>query len=80
VVTNDGWYQKVLSQTLKALERDGLVTRKVFPTVPVTVEYAITTLGMTLAQRVALLTEWAEQNAAAIIGNQQRYDDKRKEF
>lgn len=73
-----GISQKVLSQTLKALERDGLVTRKAFPTVPVTVEYSITALGKTLAERVALLTEWSEQNAIAILANQRRYDDRSK--
>ena len=42
----------MLSQTLKALERDGLVTRRAFPTVPVTVEYSITPLGATLSATV----------------------------
>ena len=41
----EGMSQKVLSQTLKALERDGLISRKAYPTVPVTVEYALTPLG-----------------------------------
>jgi DNA-binding HxlR family transcriptional regulator len=72
-----GISQKVLSQTLKALERDGLVTRKAFPTVPVTVEYSITSLGRTLADRVALLAEWAEQNAAVVLANQSHYDHEK---
>ena len=47
-----GISQKMLSQTLKSLERDGLVSRKVTPTVPVTVEYAVTPLGRTLSATV----------------------------
>src|SRR5450756_3256423 len=48
----EGISQKMLSQTLKSLERDGLVLRKVTPTVPVTVEYSITPLGRTLSATV----------------------------
>ena len=45
----EGVTQKILSQTLKQMERDGLITRTVLPTMPVSVEYAITPLGQTLA-------------------------------
>lgn len=69
-----GVSQKVLSQTLKKLERDGLVTRTVFPTVPVTVEYALTPLGRTLTETVAALTHWAEHNMDAVRNAQQAYD------
>eukprot|EP01035_Chromulina_nebulosa_P030683 gene30683-40796_t len=55
-----GISQKVLSQTLKKLERDGLISRTVFPTVPITVEYALTPLGRTLTETVNLLAHWAE--------------------
>ena len=58
----DGLTQKMLSQTLKALERDGLVTRKAFPTVPVTVEYSITPLGATLSATVDELQRWARDH------------------
>lgn len=71
----DGVSQKVLSQTLKKLERDGLVRREAFATVPVTVEYSITPLGRTLAAPLAALTQWAEANIEAVIAAQQRYDD-----
>jgi DNA-binding HxlR family transcriptional regulator len=70
----EGLSQKVLSQTLKNLERDGLVVRKVFPTVPVTVEYSVTPLGETLASRMGALLEWAEANVGEIIEAQARYD------
>ena len=63
-----------LSQTLKKLERDGLVSRSVFATVPVTVEYAITPLGRTLTSTVAALTRWAEENIEAVLQAQQKYD------
>ena len=61
-----GISQKVLSQTLKLLERDGLVSRKAYPTVPVTVEYALTPLGENLSRAVAVFAHWAESNMDAI--------------
>ena len=70
----DGLSQKMLSQTLKGLERDGLVRRKVFPTVPVTVEYSISPLGRTLAAMLDGLRVWAEANVADVLAAQQRYD------
>ncbi|WP_313615255.1 helix-turn-helix domain-containing protein [Agrobacterium sp.] len=70
-----GISQKVLSQTLKKLERDGLINREVFPTVPVTVEYSLTPLGLTLNETVAALTHWAEGNIEAVLAAQKAYDD-----
>lgn len=72
----EGLSQKMASHTLKSLERDGLVTRTAIPTVPVTVEYAITPLGRTLAQAVDGLRLWAENNFTAVIDAQQRYDQR----
>jgi DNA-binding HxlR family transcriptional regulator len=69
-----GVSQKMLSQVLKRLERDGLVTRSLFPTVPVTVEYALTPLGATLTDAVAVLTHWAEANMSHIAAAQAEYD------
>lgn len=69
-----GISQKVLSQTLKKLERDGLVSRAVFPTVPVTVEYALTPLGRTLTDTVAAIAHWAERNMDAVMAAQAAYD------
>lgn len=66
--------QKMLSQTLKSLERDGLVRRKAYPTVPVTVEYSVTDLGRTLAATVDMLRLWAETHIEAVEAAQQRYD------
>lgn len=70
----DAISQKMLSQTLRSLERDGLVHRQVFATVPVTVEYSLTNLGRTLAGTVHQLTLWAEANIGAVEEAQRRYD------
>ena len=72
--TIEGISQKMLSQTLKGLERDGLVKRTVIATVPVTVEYAITPLGRTLAHAVDALRVWAERNLKEVRAAQRRYD------
>lgn len=66
--------QKVLSQTLRKLERDGLVSRQVFATVPVTVAYDLTALGTTLTQTVAALAHWAEHNMDAVLAAQAAFD------
>lgn len=71
-----GVSQKVLSQTLKSLERDGLISRKVTPTVPITVEYALTPLGETLTQAVARFAHWAEANMDAVRAAQVAYDGR----
>jgi DNA-binding HxlR family transcriptional regulator len=70
----EGLSQKMLSQTLKVLERDGLVTRKVTPSVPVTVEYRLTPLGQTLTATVEALREWAETHIKEVLAAQKRYD------
>lgn len=72
----EGLSQKVLSQTLKRLERDGLVARQAFPTVPVTVEYSITPLGRTLAETVEALARWAETHIETVLAAQRAYDDQ----
>jgi DNA-binding HxlR family transcriptional regulator len=74
----DGISQKVLSQTLKNLERDGLIRREAFPTVPVTVEYSITDLGNTLSDTVYILTHWAEEHYDTVIEAQMTYDERDK--
>ncbi len=69
-----GISHKVLSQTLKKLERDGLVSRTAFPTVPVTVEYALTPLGTSLTGAVSAVAHWAESNMDAVAEAQRDYD------
>ncbi|MDI3243144.1 helix-turn-helix domain-containing protein [Arthrobacter sp. AL08] len=61
-----GVSQKMLAQTLRSLERDSLVARRVEATTPPRVHYALTELGITLCDPIAALREWAELNMAAI--------------
>lgn len=69
-----GLSQKMASQVLKSLERDGLVSRRAFATVPVTVEYAITPLGQTLAATVDALRLWGETHIGEVLAAQRAYD------
>ena len=69
-----GVSQKMLTQTLRALERDGLVTRTVVPTVPVTVSYELTALGLSLHQMVRGLKTWAEMHMDDVLANRTTYD------
>jgi DNA-binding HxlR family transcriptional regulator len=70
----EGISQRMLTHTLKALERDGLVTRTVYPTIPPKVEYALTDLGYTLLGPITALAEWARGNGVAIQEARARYD------
>lgn len=67
----DGLSQKVLTKILRGLESDGLVSRTVFPTVPVTVEYALTPLGHSLGETLDAVRHWAEENIEAILAARQ---------
>jgi DNA-binding HxlR family transcriptional regulator len=66
--------QRMLTLTLRGLERDGLVTRTVFPTIPPRVDYELTTLGHSLLAPVSGLGSWARQNRAAIAEARRRFD------
>jgi DNA-binding HxlR family transcriptional regulator len=70
----EGISQRMLTLTLKDLERDGLVTRTVYPTVPPRVEYDLTPLGRTLLDPVMAIAAWAADNRGAIQDARQRYD------
>jgi DNA-binding HxlR family transcriptional regulator len=72
-----GLSQKVLSQTLKDLQRDGLVHRAAFATVPVTVEYSLTPLGLSLASAVAQLVQWAEHNVEDVLAARATFDGRK---
>jgi len=74
----EGISQKMLAQTLRSLERDGLVSRQAFATVPVTVEYAITPLGRTLAETVDALRIWAEGHIGEVVAAQRAYDRRQE--
>ena len=69
----EGISQRMLSLTLRNLERDGLVSRTVTPSVPVRVDYALTDLGRSLAEPVKRLGEWAQAHHDDIAAARQRY-------
>ncbi|PRY40557.1 winged helix-turn-helix transcriptional regulator [Umezawaea tangerina] len=66
--------QRMLTRTLRALERDDLVTRTVHPTLPPTVEYGLTDLGRTLLVPLSALTDWAIAHRGDIEEGRARYD------
>jgi DNA-binding HxlR family transcriptional regulator len=70
----DGITGKMLTQTLRGLERDGLVTRTAYPTVPVTVEYELTPLGRSLAGAVGVIRGWALEHIEEVEAARGRYD------
>lgn len=70
----DGISQRMLTLTLRALERDGLVTRTVTPTTPPRVDYALTDLGRTLLGPITALAEWSEANREAIQRARELFD------
>jgi DNA-binding HxlR family transcriptional regulator len=67
--------QRMLTRTLRELERDGLLTRTVEPTVPPRVTYELTELGQTLLEPVKALANWARLNYDEIKKSQKKYDD-----
>ncbi|HEY4456190.1 MAG TPA: helix-turn-helix domain-containing protein [Pseudonocardiaceae bacterium] len=69
-----GVSEKMLTQTLRGLERDGLVTRTVTPSVPVRVDYALTDLGTSLLPVTRSLKAWAEAHIAEIDAARSTYD------
>jgi DNA-binding HxlR family transcriptional regulator len=75
----EGVSQKMLTQTLRGLERDGLVTRTVHPTVPVTVEYRLTPLGESLREAIEVLRTWAYSHLDEIHDARAAYDSARAE-
>lgn len=69
-----GISQRMLTLTLRGLERDGLVSRTVYPTIPPRVEYKLTGLGCSLLKTVRGLGEWAIQNRDEILEARRRFD------
>ncbi|MFG2276093.1 winged helix-turn-helix transcriptional regulator [Streptomyces chartreusis] len=66
--------QKMLTQTLRGLERDGMLTRTVTPTVPVRVDYALSTLGLELYELLLQVKKWAEANVDRVDRARDAYD------
>lgn len=76
----DGISQRMLTVTLRGLERDGLVTRTVFPVVPPRVDYALTPLGETLLETICSLVQWSETHRADVQRARERYDASAGEY
>jgi DNA-binding HxlR family transcriptional regulator len=74
----DGISQQMLTRTLRGLERDGMVTRTIFPTSPPQVEYALTDLGRSLSKPVLALGMWAQVHIAQIDAARSRFDRRNK--
>jgi DNA-binding HxlR family transcriptional regulator len=70
----DGVTPKVLTRTLRALEREGLLTRTVYPTVPPRVEYRLTDLGRELGELVQGITDWSRTNLTALRAAREEFD------
>jgi DNA-binding HxlR family transcriptional regulator len=69
-----GISQRMLTLTLKGLERDGMVTRTVFPTIPPRVDYELTDLGRSLSKPVLALGSWAQDNLEEIEAAREAFD------
>ena len=70
----EGISQKMLTQTLRVLERDGIVRRTVYPEVPVRVEYSLTEAGLTLRAPLRALQEWSIAHLGEVLDSQEAYD------
>ena len=73
-----GISQRMLTQTLRDLEREGYITRTVYPEVPVRVEYELTQMGQEIVKPLYQLVSWADENQQKIIQSRQEYDNKMK--
>jgi DNA-binding HxlR family transcriptional regulator len=69
--------QKMLTVTLRSLEADGLVSRKLYPEIPPRVEYELTDLGRSLLPHIEQLAMWAEQHMDCILKNREKYSQKK---
>lgn len=72
--------QRMLTLTLRHLERDGLVTRTVYPTIPPKVEYQLTPLGETLLESIQAIVRWTLDHREEIAGARARYDARQEEL
>ncbi len=72
----DGVSERMLSQTLQSLERDGMITRTVLEAIPPKVEYDLTPLGREVADRLVGLIELVQSNMDAVYASRDRYDNR----
>jgi DNA-binding HxlR family transcriptional regulator len=73
-----GISQKMLTQTLRALEEDGVITRKVYPVIPPMVEYSLTPLGRSLVKPVLAICAWAERHLPKIEAHRRACGARRR--
>ncbi|MFI5906073.1 winged helix-turn-helix transcriptional regulator [Dactylosporangium sp. NPDC051541] len=71
-----GISEKMLTQTLRTLERDGLIRRTVYPEAPIRVDYELTPLGQTLRGPLKALTEWSTQHIEEVVDARKQYDER----
>ena len=74
-----GISQKMLTQTLRQMERDGFVSRKVYPVIPPKVEYSLTELGQSLGEAFCSVWKWAQARHADIEAARQRFKERGKD-
>lgn len=75
----EGISQKVLTQTLRKLERHGLVERKVLSKMPPNVEYSLTSLGQTLMEPLLAIASWSRENFSEVVASRNVYDQQNLE-
>ena len=73
----DGITARMLTVTLRGLERDGIVTRTIHPVIPPRVDYALTPMGLTLLDAIGALVNWADSHLPEISAAQAAYDARR---
>ncbi|MGV9774937.1 winged helix-turn-helix transcriptional regulator [Streptosporangium sp. NPDC003464] len=76
----DGISQRMLTVTLRGLERDGIISRTMYPVMPPRVDYALTPMGRTLLDTVGSLVSWAEEHVDEIEATRARYDARAESF
>ena len=76
----EGISQRMLTLTLRGLERDGLITRTVFPEIPPRVDYELTKLGDTLLDPISALADWADQYRTSIQEARDRFDSRQNKL
>lgn len=67
---------RVLSGTLKTLDTDGLISRRIYPVVPPKVEYSLTPTGLSLVPLIVNLTKWAKENMPLIVNHRKNFSEK----
>jgi DNA-binding HxlR family transcriptional regulator len=75
-----GISKKMLAQTLRKLEQNGIINRKVYPVVPPMVEYTLTPIGKELMEPISMLGTWAEKNAEAVQKARETYEERENSY